>query len=120
MQILIFFHIILLIFIILFLLSVVLITGGYNRNGGLFKSAEIFNPVTKSSCSLPPLPKARQFHSQDGGLTCGGGVSDATQKTCVKWSSASGTWTQSHTLKEKRAAHVSWTTVLGKGSKKNN
>ena len=87
-----------------------MITGGYNN--GLLKSAEIYNPVTKTSCSLPQLPEARRFHSEDGGLACGG-YSTATQTSCVKWSPASGTWTQSHTLRQNRYAHVSWVTASG-------
>ena len=90
-------------------LSVVLITGGADQ-----KSSEIYNPVTKESCSLPQFPYARGAHSQDGGLTCGGTYSTpARAKTCVKWNPASGTWTQSHTLREARAGHVSWATVSG-------
>ena len=97
--------------LVFFFMSVVLITGGYN--GGNLKSAEIFNPVTKTSCSLPQFPETRFWHSEDGGLVCGGGDSDATRKTCVKWSPASGTWTKSHTLREKRLSHVSWATASG-------
>ena len=87
-----------------------MITGG--RNGANLKSAEIYNPVTNSSCSLPQLPKARIRHSQDGGLACGGSTTPLV-RTCDKWSPASGTWTQSHTLRENRAAHVSWATASG-------
>ena len=82
---------------------VVLITGGSNR-----KSSEIYNPVTRKSCSLPQFSEERAGHSQDGALTCGGG-----EKTCVKWSPVSGTWKQSHTLREARGAHLSWETASG-------
>ena len=34
-------------------------------------------------------------------------------KTCVKWSSESGNWTQSHTLRGNRVDHVSWATPDG-------
>ena len=34
-------------------------------------------------------------------------------KNCVKWSSESGSWTQSHTLRHKRAGHVSRATEDG-------
>ena len=88
-----------------------MITAGHN--GGRLRSAEIFNPVTKTSCSLPQLPEARNWHSEDGGLACGGGSVTATQTSCVKWSPASGTWTKSHTLRQKRHAHVSWATASG-------
>ena len=83
--------------------SVVLITGGSDR-----KSSEIYNPVTKASCSLPQFAEVRAGHTQDGELACGGGVSN-----CVKWSPDSGTWNQSHTLREARVAHLSWATTSG-------
>ena len=82
------------------------------RDGDNLKSAEIFNPVTKTSCSLPQLPVRRAYHSQDGGLACGG-YSAPTYNTCVKWSPASGTWTKSHTLRHRRTFHVSWATASG-------
>ena len=98
-------------FLYLCVVLVVLITGGF-IDGSTLKSTEIFNPVTKTSCSLPQLPQERYEHSQDEGLVCGGNT-DAVKTSCVKWSPASGTWTQSHTLREKRAAHVSWATASG-------
>ena len=84
-------------------------------NGGVrLQSVEIYNPVTNSICSLPELPEARYDHTQDGELACGGfGDSSNTLTTCVKWSSESGSWTQSHTLRHKRAGHVSWATEDG-------
>ena len=85
----------------------VLLTDG--RSNG---STEIYNPVTKTSCSLPNLPELRWYHSQVDGLVCGGGDTD-TRSTCVKWSPVSGNWTQSHTLSQKRSAHVSWATPSG-------
>ena len=89
-----------------------LITGGYN--GASMKSAEIFNPVTKTSCSLPDLPEARNLHTQERDLACGGGNGNInTQKTCVKWNPASGTWTKSHTLREGSFRHMSWATSSG-------
>ena len=77
------------------------------------KSAEIFNPVTKTSCSLPQLPEGRSHFTQDGDLACGGGGSISSQTTCVKWSPASGTWTHSHTLRKGEYGHVSWATASG-------
>ena len=87
-------------------MSVVLITGGYDK----VRSAEIFNPVTKTSCSLPQLPEARYYNSEDGGVVCGG---ESSRTTCVKWSPTSGTWTKSHTLRQMRSFHVSWATASG-------
>ena len=92
----------------------VLITGGYIlNNGARYRSAEIYNPITRTSCSLPQLPEGRRGHSQDGGLLCGGGNTAALQNICGKWSPASGTWTQSHTLRQKREDHVAWATTSG-------
>ena len=88
--------------------SAVLITGGSSTS----RSAEIYNPLTNTSCSLPQLPEGRNFHSQDGGLTCGGGY-PSTYTNCVKWSPASGTWNHSHTLKQRRSDHKSWATTSG-------
>ena len=90
----------------------VLITGGFRS--GEQRSAEIFNPVTKTGCTLPQLPEGegRSSHSQDGGLLCGGN-SPTALNTCVKWSPASGTWTKSHSLKQRRRHHVSWATASG-------
>ena len=89
--------------LIISFLAVVLITGGSDR-----KSAEIYNPATKASCSLPQFAEVRAGHTQDGELACGGGIS-----TCVKWSPDSGTWDQSHTLREARVSHLSWVTESG-------
>ena len=86
---------------------VVLITGGYE-----VRSAEIFNPVTKTSCSLPRLPEYRYHHSQNGGLVCGGSHPDA-KTNCVIWIPVSVNWTQSDTLMSSRWDHVSWATASG-------
>ena len=45
-------------------------------------------------------------------MACGGPDAD-TDNTCVKWSSDSGSWTQSHTLRKRRQGHVSWATEDG-------
>ena len=93
-------------------MSVVLITGGADGDDRF--SSEIYNPLTKTSCSLAQLPEARGGHSQNTGLICGGGYeAPASETTCVKWNPASGTWKQSHTLKEGRNGHVSWATASG-------
>ena len=44
---------------------------------------------------------------------CGGSWIVNTQITCVKWSSESGSWTHSHTLRQRRRYHVSWATDDG-------
>ena len=98
---------------IVFFVSVVLITGS---NHLVFsRTAEIYNPLTKTSCSLPQLHDSRYSHSLDGDLACGGGgyPNQSPLTNCVKWSPVSGTWSQSHTLRQKRFAHVSWATASG-------
>jgi len=90
---------------------VILITGGTDTSIYL-RNNEIFNPFTRASCSLRRLPKALAFHTFDRGLACGGSHSD-TRTTCMKWSPDTGTWTQSHTLRQWRYGHVSWATASG-------
>ena len=90
--------------------SAVLITGGSGKE--IMRTSEIYNPLTNTSCSLPKLPQGRYFHTQDGDLTCGGGY-ESTKGTCVKWSPASGTWTRSHNLRQRRYEHKSWATASG-------
>ena len=92
--------------------SAVLITAGYRFNVGHLRSAEMFLPSSNTTCSLPELPEGRVYHTQDGGLACGGGDSSSTETNCDRWSA--GTWTRtSHTLRERRDAHVSWSTSEG-------
>ena len=56
----------------------------------------------------------RTGHSQNGGLTCGGGVDGSSALTnCVKWNPTSGTWDLFAELTEPRRAHVSWETASG-------
>ena len=94
-----------------FLILGVLISGG--SNGGALQSVEIYDPATNTTCSLPQLPEGRYYHTQDGWLACGGPQGENAETTCIKWSSDSGTWTESHELNENRAGHVSWATADG-------
>ena len=94
----------------------VLISGGRNNTVGKpLQSVEIYIPGSNVGCSLPQLPEGREMHTQDGRLACGGSRSSFsnTDTTCVKWSSDSGTWSQSHTLRKSRSGHVSWNTKDG-------
>ena len=90
----------------------VLISGGTDGREHL-QSVEIYNPASNTTCSLNNLPVALLRHSQDGGLACGGYRRGNIERSCVKWSSDSGNWTQSHTLLQSRAHHVSWVTKYG-------
>ena len=91
--------------------SAVLITGSASSSNR--RTAEIYNPLTKASCSLPQLPDDRYWHTQEGDLACGGEGSQSSGTTCVKWSPVSGTWTKSHTLRQARNGHVSWASASG-------
>ena len=96
----------------------VLISGGYGYGGygeypGYLKSVEVYIPASNTTCSLPQQPGERVFHTQDGELACGGGFGSSLQTTCVKWSSDSGSWSQSHTLRQERTQHVSLATEDG-------
>ena len=83
------------------------------------KSAEIYLPDTNTSCSLPQMPEMRKYHTEDGGLVCGGELEFGSYSNsnshiltlCDSW--ANGTWKRSHTLKLKRRSHVSWAASSG-------
>ena len=101
----------------------VLITGGTTeeiKNAEYaLRSSELYNPATKTSCSLPQLSDRRRYHSLDGGILCGGELefgshenSDSHILTLCE-TFTNGKWIQSHTLKLKRRSHVSWATSSG-------
>ena len=97
-------------------ISVILITGGWNKEtgGSPLSSVEIYNPATNASCSLPSLPEERHYHSQDGGLACGGKnrYNTGWLEDCLEWTPASGSWTRLN-ITETRIGHVSWATPYG-------
>ena len=89
-------------------ISAVLITGGISRN-----TAELFLPSDGTSCTLPPLPQTRQYHTVDNHLLCGGW---GTDDSCLKWNPDTGTWEEYLTLHVDRGYHVSWTPDNGIGT----
>ena len=58
-------------------------------------------------CSLPDLPAARKYPSQNGLITCGG-YGDAT---CVTFNK--GSWVETHSLSTQRSRHTSWASPEG-------
>ena len=56
--------------------------GGYNKVA--LNSAEIFNPVTRRTCSVGNLKQARDGHTMCNNMVCGGSDSE-TEKTCEKF-----------------------------------
>ena len=94
---------------------VILITGGFNRDRKLFNvtshSAEIFLPNSpKTPCILPKLPAGYAFHTQDGGMICGG---LGAPNNCRRWNSKERNFSDKpvHVFKTERFLHVSWTPV---------
>ena len=83
----------------------ILITGGV----GTETSVEVILS-DGTICNLPPLPEARNRHSQSGLTACGGKDSDA-RKTCTTFSN--GAWATSHNLDQDRMNHVSWNSPIG-------
>ena len=96
-------------------ISAVLITGCFSPAPGPTSgnTSEIYNPFTKTSCVLPKLSVGRYYHSQNGGLACGGGLTPSPRSSCVKWSLNSGSWSSFWTLRKQRNGHVSWVTASG-------
>ena len=97
-------------FLVSDVLAAVLVTGGH-----ALKTAEIFLPSAGTSCTLPPLPQNRGYHTADKNI-CGGGSTEAKAKKCLQWSPDTGTWGDHLTLDVGRDRHVSWTPGTGIGT----
>ena len=74
-------------------------------------TSEIYIPSTNSTCSLPDFPFKTAAHTQDGLLHCGG---EYTRNQCHTFKD--GTWKLTHTLKQSRNWHASWTPKDGSGT----
>ena len=91
----------------------ILITGGNNKNGFL-SSVELFIPEIHQSCSLPPMTRSRNLHSQNQFLACGGG-DRSSGSTCEEFNPKLGQWSlRKSPLIQSRRRHSSWT--LNNGS----
>ena len=90
----------------IFITAGIIISGGYGGDSagssGSLSSVELIRE-DGSSCNLPPLPTATYGHSLSGLVACGG---QHTKRTCSTFSD--GSWDNSHTLREERFYHVSW------------
>ena len=74
---------------------------------------EMFVPSSGATCQLGDLPDRRRFHTLEGGLLCGGGVSmfppwPHTLGNCLTLNTTTGKWHESHNLTRHRGYHVSW------------
>ena len=77
-----------------------LISGGDNADSGYLADVELWVPEMVH-CTVPALPQARYFHSQDGTTVCGGSASSDTMTSCTTLTDE-GTWETTSTLLEKR------------------
>ena len=87
-------------------ISVLLVTGG----GGVGSSKSVNLLYTNGSllCSLPDLPDARNEHTQNGLVLCGG---FSNRKSCLTFNA--GNWLETHTLEKQRRVHTSWSSPDG-------
>ena len=92
-----------------FIIVAVLITGTGNGFGLNQKSAELFLPLSGTSCTLPLLPNTRTSHTVDNHILCGGDYISGVRDSCRKWSPVTGSWDDLLTLDLWRERHVSWT-----------
>ena len=91
----------------------VLITGGDGDGGTGLSSVEVFSPSgVPLSCTVPPLPSFRRYHTQDGLVACSGeGDTTGTRTTCIILTG--GGWQESHQLQDDRLGHSSWRSPAG-------
>jgi len=82
----------------------VLISGG--NPSSRWRKVELYNPITKTSCSLPDLPADRFGHTSVGGVICGGGGT-STRTSCIDISS--GRWSGTkYEATRRRFYHLVW------------
>ena len=89
----------------------ILISGGDNISNS---TVEIFTEDDGGhppGCTVPQLPKERQYHTQNAGILCGGG-SRTEQGNCLHWSNFRW-YTDHNTLNPGRYGHSSWTNPEG-------
>ena len=79
-------------------LEAMLVSGGWG--------VEVISPSGGVSCQLPSLEgDERVYHTQEGGLLCGGGWFSHTVTTCLRL--AGPGWETSHQLQTQRFYHAS-------------
>jgi len=90
----------------IFQIAAILVTGG----SGARTSVEVLSGAGTPLCTLPPLPTGREYHTQDGLISCGG-YDDDYIRTCTKLTTEG--WVVSHNLLEDRYEHSSWQSPAG-------
>ena len=83
--------------------------GGSVHGWGALPSVEVLTPSgLHLSCSEPPLPRWREFYTQNGEVVCGG---EPDKWSCITLTGSE--WTTSHQLQESRWGHSSWSSRAG-------
>ena len=92
------------------IISALIITGGESSSsrGHTLDSVEVYQPGTRTSCTLPPFPAKVKVHTQDGLVLCGGFQGGRRAKSCYTLSTDTGKWTKTHQLRDVRGEHNSW------------
>ena len=89
-----------------------MVTGGYRESGSLTSVEVLSADGTPLPCTIPPLPTRRNWHTQDGLISCGGYVGYYI-RTCVKLSTLAGGWVETHNMLGNRSSHSSWQSPAG-------
>ena len=87
--------------------------GGYKPGWftkGALKSAEIFNPVTRRTCSVGNLKQARKRHTMCNNMVCGGWQdwSGSENRECEKFDGISSFTSLPVRLVKSRERHLCW------------
>ena len=87
-----------------------LVTGGMDSSA--LRSVEVLSADgSPLPCSLPDLPTARVYHTQDGQVACGGWGGNTREDSCVALTAAG--WEEAHNLQQQRRTHSSWRSPAG-------
>ena len=83
--------------------------GGY-RNGKAINSAEIFNPVTRRTCSAGHLKQTRSLHTMCNNMVCGGWTREGNRagRSCEKFDGISSFTSLPVRLVKHRYRHLCW------------
>ena len=80
--------------------------GGENKKKAL-NSVEIFNPVSRRTCSVGNLKQARREHTMCNNMVCGGWTTVA-EKSCEKFDGISSFTSLPVRLVKSRISHLCW------------
>ena len=94
---------------------VMLITGGYDSDGNVLNSVELYGEEFQCKMNASMNDK-RSGHAspEQAPVVCGGGDGPTVDSltTCETMDTTTGVWRRSHTLNQERVASVMWRTRL--------